>query len=99
MFRHIVLFRVYDDVSELQLDEAIAALRSLAAGSGAAAFEVHRSADTRKGRLIVEDTTFSDRRAFEAFRQSEDHKRVASLLADISNWWIGDYEIMKPGGP
>ena len=99
MFRHIVLFRVYDDVSESHIDEAIAALRSLAAGSGAAEFEVHRSADTRKGRLIVEDTTFSDRRAFEAFRQSGDHARVASQLAEVSDWWIGDYDTMEPGRP
>lgn len=93
MFRHIVLFRVHDDVPERQVESAIDDLRSLGRGPGIATFEVRRSTDERKGRMIVEDAAFINRAAFEVLRSSPEHAEVARRLSSISDWWIGDYEL------
>lgn len=92
MFRHIVLFRVRDDVADPDVSAAIAALRTLGDEPGVVAWTVEPSLDTRKGRVIVEDATFADAAAFEAWRGGKSHRRVAARLAGIADWWVGDFE-------
>lgn len=90
-YRHIVLFRVHDDVDEARGTEAVERLRSLGVLPGILSWQVELSLDTRKGRIIIEDATFADAAAFEEFRGHPRHSEVASEMAEISDWWVGDY--------
>lgn len=92
MFRHIVLFRVHDDVSDDRVTAALEELRSLAVLPSVASWRVELSLDARKGRVIVEDATFSDAAAFERFRRDERHLAVGDTMSEIADWWNGDYE-------
>lgn len=91
MYRHLVLFRMHDDIDNERVTEAIAALRSLAGLPGVESWNVELSLDHRKGRVIVEDATFASTEAFEAFRDSDRHRLAGRLMAETSDWWIGDY--------
>jgi len=91
VYRHIVLFRVHDDVDDERVAAAIDQLRSLAALSGVVGWRVELSLDARKGRVIVEDATFIDQVAFESFRRDPQHVRVATAMSKIADWWNGDY--------
>ncbi|WP_136585351.1 Dabb family protein [Microbacterium hydrothermale] len=91
MFRHVVLFRVRDDVADPDLSAAVTALRGLGSEPGVVAWAVEISLDTRKGRVIVEDGTFADADAFHAWRDGDAHRRVAEHMARIADWWVGDY--------
>jgi len=92
MFRHVVLFRVRDDVTDPDVSAAIDALRALGDAPGVRSWTIKPSLDTRKGRVVVEDGTFVDRRAFELWRAGEEHRRVAEKLSLIADWWVGDWE-------
>lgn len=91
-FRHIVLFRIHDEVPEERVTEAIDALRSLGVLPGIQSWAVELSLDRRKGRVIVEDGVFSDQAAFEAFHAAPLHRSTAQAMAEISDWWVGDYQ-------
>ncbi|AUG30640.1 MULTISPECIES: Dabb family protein [Microbacterium] len=91
MFRHIVLFRVHDDVSDQRVAAALDELRSLSVLTGVRHWRVELSLDARKGRVIVEDATFVDEPAFEAFRRDPRHVAVAEAMSAIADWWNGDY--------
>lgn len=91
MFRHIVLFRVHDDVSDTELERAVSALRALGDEIEVVRWNVDLSLDPRKGRVIVEDTTFADTAAFDRFRAHPAHLAIADHMARISDWWVGDY--------
>lgn len=91
-YRHIVLFRIHEEITNLRVDEAIRQLESLVVQPGVASMYVARSLDGRKGRIIVEDATFDDANAFMVFRASQAHVAVAAEMAEISDWWVGDYE-------
>ena len=93
MFRHIVLFRVRDDVSDSDVLSAIEALRRLDSAPGVMEWTIELSLDTRKGRIIVEDGTFADEEAFAAWRDGEQHRSVAHLMAQLADWWVGDWVI------
>lgn len=93
MFRHIVLFRVHDDVSDAELEWAVSALRALGDEVEAVSWNVDVSLDPRKGRVIVEDTTFADASAFGRFRAHPAHIAIADHMARISDWWVGDYHV------
>lgn len=90
-YRHIVLFRVHDDVDDDRVTEAIERLRSLGVLPGILSWRVELSLDTRKGRVIVEDATFGDAAAFGRFRQSPQHALSARVMAQISDWLVGDF--------
>lgn len=94
MFRHIVLFRVFDTVSDDAVSEALEILRTLSSLPGIESWQIELSNDSRKGRVIVEEATFVDRAAFDAFRVHPKHAAAAAEMASISDWWIGDYEIV-----
>lgn len=89
-YRHIVLFRIHDDVDDNRVTEAIHRLRSLGVLPGIQSWHVGLSLDTRKGRIIIEDATFTGPDAFGSFREHPKHSEVAAEMAAISDWWIGD---------
>lgn len=91
-FRRIVLFRVFDGVSNERVSSAVARLESLASLPGVESMRVERSHDGRKGRVLIEDATFVDAVAFASFRMAPSHVEVAAEMAEISDWWVGDYE-------
>ncbi|WP_150957504.1 Dabb family protein [Microbacterium testaceum] len=92
MFRHVVLFRVRDDVADPDLLAAIGALRALGDSPEVTQWAVELSLDTRKGRVVVEDGTFIDATAFQRWRGGEAHETVAARMAEIADWWVGDWE-------
>jgi hypothetical protein len=91
MHRHIVLFRVRDDVTGPELSAAIDALRGLETVSDAELWRVELSNDTRKGRVIIEDATFASELALVRFLALPEHHAAAEVMSQISDWWVGDY--------
>lgn len=89
--RHVVLFRIHDDVDDSAVAEAVAQLRALSVLPGVASWRVEWSVDQRKGRVIIEDATFSSHEDFERFRLDPRHTAVGERMAKISDWWNGDY--------
>jgi hypothetical protein len=94
VFRHIVLFRVHDGVRDERVSEAIHSLRKLAALPGIVTWTVATSLDSRKGRIVVEDATFTDAQAFAEFRAYPEHRAVAETMSEIADWWNGDYVVV-----
>ena len=92
MFRHIVLFRIHDHVTDDYIEAVIDTLQSFQLFPGVVAWTTTRSLDTRKGRVVVEDATFESREAFERFRVDPAHKSAAKTMSEVSDWWTGDYE-------
>ncbi|WP_404443844.1 Dabb family protein [Microbacterium marinum] len=92
MIRHVVLFRVHDEASEEDVDAAIDELRSLASLPSVQWWRVERSSDIRKGRVIVEDSSFASEADFAEFRRDPKHLAVGEAMANISDWLNGDYE-------
>lgn len=92
MYRHIVLFRVHDDVPDGRIEGVIDVLATFALFPGVVSWHVERSLDERKGRIIIEDAVFDGRVSFEAFTQDPGHRAVGEDMAKIADWWIGDYE-------
>ncbi len=90
-YRHIVLFRVHEGVSGARVDEAVGLLRSLNDLPMVESLRIERSLDARKGTMIVEEAEFVDAAAFRAFRAHRRHVEVATAMAEISDWWVGDY--------
>ncbi len=90
-YRHVVLFRIHDDVTDERVTEAINTLRSLAVLPGIDEWRVELSLDQRKGRMVVEDATFASAADFEAFRADPDHIAAGELMSAVSDWWNGDY--------
>ncbi|MFL0566930.1 Dabb family protein [Microbacterium sp. 179-I 1D1 NHS] len=89
-YRHIVLFRVHDNVDEHDVAHAIGQLTSLADLPGIVSWHIARSLDERKGRIVIEEAEFTDADAFAAFRSHPRHQTIAAEMATISDWWIGD---------
>ncbi|WP_460772531.1 Dabb family protein [Microbacterium sp. GXF7504] len=86
-----MLFRIHDDASDAQVSGALQELRSLALLPGVISWRVETSLDARKGRILVEDATFTDAEAFDRFQTHSRHREVGDFMATISDWWIGDY--------
>jgi hypothetical protein len=92
MFRHVVLFRVRDGVGTDDVDAATKTLRELGRHTGVVSWAVERSLDGRKGTILVQDATFADAKAFGEWRSSDAHREAADHMAQISDWWIADWE-------
>lgn len=90
-YHHVVLFRIHDEVEEQDVDAAIESLRSLADLPCVEDWHIARSLDERKGRILIEEATFADADAFQEFRHDPRHRAVAATMAQLSDWWIGDY--------
>ena len=91
-FRHIVLFRLNNEASDQQLQQAAVALTDLGVGhEGLESWEIHVSTDTRKGRIIIEEAVFVTEADYQRFRGSAKHVEVGDLMKTIADWWVGDY--------
>lgn len=88
---HTVMFRIHDDVSDENVAKAVELLTELGSGPGLEGWVIRESIDTRKGRIIIEQATFTDKTAYERFRVSEAHVRVGDFMKTIADWWVGDY--------
>ena len=55
-FRHVVLFRVHDGVSDDIVTRAVETLEDLSMAPGVVAMRVERSLDGRKGRVLIDVT-------------------------------------------
>lgn len=90
-YRHVVLFRIHDETSDGEVEDAVSALRALGDEMDVTAWAVELSLDSRKGRIIVEDATFADDAAFQGSRTHPAHIAIADRMARVSDWWVGDY--------
>ena len=90
--RHLVLFRVYDHVPDVDVTEAVELLRGLGHLPGIREWRVELSTDLRKGRVIVEDSLFDSVEAIATFRAAPEHAVSSVKLAGIADWLVGDYE-------
>ncbi len=80
------------------MSAAIELLRSLGDGTGILSWTVELSRDRRKGRVIVEDGTFSSDEAFDAWRAHPRHQNAAEHLSQIADWLVGDWSIEDEEG-
>ena len=91
-FRHIILFKIRDNVDNEKIDAAVHLLKQLGEGNeDILEWEVEKSLDSRKGIVIVENSLFTNKGALDAFSSSEKHKKVGEFMKQISDWLIGDY--------
>ena len=91
-YKHIVLFKIHDEVSAEVLQKALDLLLALGQdNSDILQWSVTMSLDTRKGRIIVEDAVFANQESFENFRASPKHSEASALMREIADWLVGDY--------
>lgn len=88
-FHHVVLFRLHDDADP---GEAIAALNKAAPVSGCVSWQVERSLDERKGRVLAQVSVFESADAFHDWRASEPHQAAAAHLREVADWLVADWE-------
>jgi hypothetical protein len=87
VLRHVILFHLHEGADP---DVAIRLLEE-ARPAGVLKWVIKRSLDERKGTVIVEDTTFVDQEALDAYRVSDAHKPVADYLGQRADWVVGDW--------
>jgi hypothetical protein len=91
-YKHIVLFKIKNEVSNEDFKKALSLLQNLGQdNSDIISWIVTPSLDTRKGRIIIEDSLFKNEETFQKFRSSEKHNEVAAFLRNIADWFVGDY--------
>ncbi len=93
-YRHVVLFRFRDHVSDDDVEACERRLLSLADHPGVESFGVHRSEDTRKGRVVLEEVTFTDRDAYAAWRAWPEHVAAGEQLSEVADWWVADHPLV-----
>lgn len=91
MLRHIVMFRIHEDVSDDAVTEAVVMLRSLEEIPAVRSWRVERSTDERKGRVIIEEASFDSTNHLRAFQADPRHVSVGKRMSSISDWWVADY--------
>ncbi len=90
--RHLVLFRLHDDIDDSSRDKAIAMMRDLGtAVDGIREWQIALSLDSRKGQMIIQNGLFVDDAALQTYRSSPEHQQVVAFMTTIADWWVGDY--------
>lgn len=90
--RHIILFKLYENVSSNEVAKAIQLLRTLGTGDeGILEWKIEKSIDVRKGIIIIENGLFKDKNAYERFRKSDNHLKTVDFMSQIADWTVGDY--------
>jgi hypothetical protein len=87
VLRHVILFRLRDGADA---ETAIRLLRE-SRPEGALKWVIERSLDERKGVVIIEDTTFRDADALQAFRVSDAHQSSVEFMREWADWVVGDW--------
>lgn len=91
-YKHIVLFKIHDHVSDDEFNKALLTLQELGLNNTEVLnWIVLPSIDVRKGRIIIEEALFIDKDAFEKFRTSEKHRLAGEMMSEIADWLVGDY--------
>jgi hypothetical protein len=91
-YKHIVLFKIKDEVSEADFNKALQLLQDLGTDNEEILmWKVVQSVDSRKGRIIIEDSEFVSEEAFQRFRADEKHAKAVELMREIADWLVGDY--------
>lgn len=91
-YRHIVLFKIHDEVSDEDFQKAVETLKQLGENNpDILEWKVNVSLDNRKGRVIIEEATFTNEEAFQKFRVSQKHINAGNIMKEISDWFVGDY--------
>lgn len=88
-FHHVVLFRLHD---EADVDVAMAALSKARPTAGLVSWQVERSLDERKGRVLAQVSVFESADTFEEWRVSERHEAAAAHLGEVADWLVADWE-------
>lgn len=87
VLRHVILFRLREGADA---ETAIRLLRE-SRPDGALKWVIERSIDERKGVVIIEDTTFPDAEALQAFRVSDAHQESVEFMREWADWVVGDW--------
>jgi hypothetical protein len=87
VLRHVILFRLREGADP----ELAMRLLEESRPEGALKWVIERSIDERKGVVIVEDTTFVDSEALQAFRASKAHEASAAYMSQWADWVVGDW--------
>lgn len=91
-YRHVVLFKLYDGVSDEARAEAVRLLTELGVDNdGIESWLVRESIDTRKGHILIEEAVFSSESDYQAFRISDRHVHVGNVMKELADWWVADY--------
>lgn len=88
-FHHVVLFRMADDAD---IDAAMAVLEAAEPASGLVSWQIERSVDERKGRVVAELAVFESADAFRNWRDSHLHETAAAHMRGVSDWLVADWE-------
>ncbi|MCW2679904.1 MAG: hypothetical protein JWM62_1305 [Frankiales bacterium] len=88
-YRHVILFKLYQDTD---VDEVLRQLRSLAHQPGVLEWRVERSADERKGVVVIQNSLFTSKAALDAFRVAPEHVQVAEFLSRSADWLVADHD-------
>ena len=91
-YRHIVLFRFRDTADAHARAAAYDAVDATGSAPGIVSWRLDWSLDTRKGPVLVQDAVFDSRAAFEAWRDSEPHRRAGQVMSQVADWLVGDLE-------
>lgn len=94
-FHHLVLFKLHDDAD---VDAALAALQNARPTAGLVSWQVERSQDERKGRVIAQVSVFASADAFHVWRDSELHQAAVAHLRDVADWLVADWEAFPDEG-
>jgi hypothetical protein len=91
-YRHIVMFKLYEEVNEETIEKAINLLKEMGKEAvGVLQWHVDLSLDTRKGKIIVQNCLFDSFQSFENFLTAPKHLQSKEMMRDISDWIVGDY--------
>jgi len=95
MIQHIVLIKIRSGAMA-EKEKVFNMLESLGEACGGQdagiwAWKVNWSLDRRKVDL-VEEATFENDRALQAFREHSAHAEFVNYLKEVADWWVGDYE-------
>ena len=88
-FHHVVLFRLHDGAD---VDAAQAVLNAARPTSGLVSWQVERSLDERKGRVLAQVSVFESSDAFRAWRDSDLHQSAVVHLREVADWLVADWE-------
>ncbi len=88
-FHHVVLFRLHDDADA---DAAVAALDAATPVAELVSWQVVRSLDERKGRVLAQLSVFESVDAFHAWRDSDRHQAAVAHMREVADWLIADWE-------
>ena len=86
------MFRIHEGVDETAFLAAIEQLRQLGRGvQGLERWDINKSIDTRKGRIILEEALFTLEKNFRDFQETDAHRAAGEVMAGLADWWVVDY--------